>query len=201
MTKDEEIILFHFQLGSTITQCSKIEHILRNIVVACFDNKNLNHEALSIGMFSLDGFNAKLNFANGVVARKLAGNKHSAEWGKLVDKARQLSSSRNKLAHWSIGEYWECGEGQRVVLVPWVYQKPKRRTRIPRPPAGSLNIRDIYRARSEFLSFAILLHHFFCKICGLEEPTPIYDTLINDPPPTTRTLMREIRDVCATQKK
>src|SRR5690349_3923633 len=111
MTQDEEIILFHYCLGVAITQWSSVENTLRSIVVACFKDEELNHEALSVGFLSLEGFRAKLDFANRAVGRKLAGHQLSEEWGRLVERTKNLSTQRNKLAHWALGKYWQLPEG------------------------------------------------------------------------------------------
>jgi len=73
MTRDEEIVAFHYRLGVAITEWSNVEKGLSTIVVACFRHADLNREALGVGFFSLEGFRAKLEFSDGIVSKKLAG--------------------------------------------------------------------------------------------------------------------------------
>ena len=194
MTEDEEIVVFHYCLGVAITQWSSVENMLRNIVIACFKDEELNREALSVGFFSLEGFRAKLDFANRAVGRKIAGSKHSEDWGKLVERTRSLSTQRNKLAHWSLGKYWQLPQGTRVVLSPWVFAKLKRRTKFPRPPNGSLHIRDIDRLSKEFMALAASLENFLHRATGQPEPHPkSAEQSMN--PQTLPMLRREIREV------
>lgn len=198
MTQEEEIIAFHYCLGVAITQWSNVENMLRNILVTCFKDEELNREALSVGFLSLEGFRAKLDFANRAVGRKLAGTKLSEEWERLVERTRTLSSQRNKLAHWALGKYWQLPEGRRVVLTPWIYPKPKRRTKVPRPPNGSMHIRDIDRLSKEFIALVVSLENFLHRAVGQPEPHP-KSAERSQNPQTLSSLLRQIREIFSGQ--
>ncbi|MEO8164108.1 MAG: hypothetical protein ABI619_01805 [Betaproteobacteria bacterium] len=198
ITQDEEIVAFHYCLGVAITQWSNVESMLRNIVVACFKDEELNREALSVGFLSLEGFRAKLDFANRAVGRKLAGSGLSADWDRLVERTKTLSTQRNKLAHWALGKYWQLPEGRRVVLTPWVYPKPKRRTKVPRPPNGSMHIRDIDGLSKEFVALAATLENFLHRAVGQPEPHS-KSAERSQGPQTLSSLLRQLREIFSGQ--
>lgn len=200
MTPDEEIIVFHYQLGVAITEWSHIESLLREVLVCGFRDQDLNREALSVGLFRLEGFRAKLNFIDGTVTRKLAGSPHLAEWRRLVDRARTQSGSRNKLAHWPIDKYWECPPGQRVVLRPWLSPKKKKATRVPRPPAGSLHLREIIKIHLQFKALAVSLMNFLYRACNAQAPLPESDEQAGRPMTVTQ-LARQMREVLGVRSR
>lgn len=193
MTRDEEIIAFHYCLGVAITQWSNVEMALSTVVVACFRPADLNREALGVGFFSLEGFRAKLEFADRVVSRKLAASKHLGDWKKLIGKARSFSQQRNKLAHWPIAKYWDETIGRRVVLGPWITKKPKSGSS-GKPPKESLRIRDIIRLGNDFLALAVALNNFCARAAGQPEPYA-KSREQGDRPMTVATLRRQIREV------
>src|SRR5262245_552774 len=116
MTLAEENIIFHFQLGKAIVAWSNVEDVLRSILCVCFEkgNENIHWNALSVGFFSIAGFQTKLSFVDGVVSRRFP--THNKPWKNLVDKTKAASDKRNKLAHWAVKEYAESNAGRRFVL-------------------------------------------------------------------------------------
>ena len=200
MTRDEEIVVFHYELGAAITQWALVEDMLRHILVTSFENHRLNRESLSVGLFSLEGFRAKLAFVEGTVSRKLAASKHLAEWKALVKKAEDYSRQRNKLAHRAIGKYWECPAGRRVALVPWKFKKTKKKTRVPRPPDGSLYIRDIQKLKLQFRALAVALENFLYRGLGQTPKHPASDEVPANPP-TLQQTVKEIRGVFMVSSK
>lgn len=200
-TKEEEIVVFHYRLGVAITQWADVEHQLRDIMNVCFEAKLLNRESLAIGLFSLEGFRAKLNFVEGVVSRKLAGSQHLAEWHQLVKRAREHSQLRNDLAHWGMGKYWHRRPGRRVMLVPWKFQKPKRQTKQPSPPKGSLFTVDIFKHGAMFYALAVSLGNFRARICKQQEPYPKSLERADNRPPSFETILRQMREGLSLQQQ
>jgi hypothetical protein len=45
MSRDEEIVVFHYQLGVAISQWSSVENMIRYIVICMFKHEDLNQEA------------------------------------------------------------------------------------------------------------------------------------------------------------
>jgi len=186
MTPAEEDIVFHFQLGKAITEWANVENTLRSILCACFDKGegNINWNSLSVGLFSIDAFRAKMDFVEGAVLRRFP--EHEKQWSALVKRARGDSAMRNKLAHWSVKEFPESSAGRRFVLIPWTFPKPKKKTKKPIPPAGSLGLRDVYKIRAEFIALAIALYNFFCLLQSDQEPHEAYLEQPMNPPPITK---------------
>ncbi len=198
MTPTEEDIVFHFQLGKAITEWANVENTLRSILCACFDKgeSNINWNSLSVGLFSIDAFRAKMDFVEGTVLRRYP--EHKEKWSALVKRARSDSASRNKLAHWSVKEYPESTPGRRFVLIPWTYPKPKKKTKKPMPPDGSLGLRDVYKMRLEFIALATSLYNFFCLLQEGQEPLEAYLEQPMNPPPIA-TLRDQILEGLARQ--
>lgn len=197
MNLDQEMVAFHYQLGAAIAQWASIELVFAHILVSGFKHENLQRESLAIGFLAIEGFRTKLIFMNNAVTRKLAGSPHTPEWSKLVDRAKNLSQSRNKLAHWSIGKFPQAPAGQRVVLMPWITTKGQS---ADRPPKGSLTTRDIGKLGNEFLAFAVKLENFLGRLCGQPEPHAKSDEQASSQP-TTQSLVRQIRGVVAPPQK
>ena len=186
MTPAEEEIIFHFHLGKAISAWANVENTLRSILCACFDKGegNITWNSLSVGLFSIDGFKAKMDFVEGTVLRRFP--EHEAKWLPLVKRTRGQSSMRNKLAHWSVKEFPESVAGRRFVLVPWVFQKPKNKTKKPMPPVGSLGLRDIFKSQGEFIAVSISLYNFYCLLDKAQ--TPLEESLEQPvaPPPIAK---------------
>lgn len=170
MTPAEEEIAFHFYLGKAIAAWANVEKTLRSILCACFDKGegDINWNSLSVGLFSIDGFKAKVDFVEGTVLRRFP--EHEKRWLALVKRARSQSSMRNKLAHWFVKEFPESKAGRRYVLIPWVFPKPKNKTKKPAPPPGALGLRDIFKAEAEFIAVSTALHNFFCLLQSDQTP-------------------------------
>ena len=200
ITRDEEIVLFHYTLGVAMLNWASVENVIRTILVTGFKNEMFNREALSVGFFALEGFGARLKFADNVISRKLASMNPDAHgtWKQLAIDARALSGARNKLAHWAIAKYWHRAPGLRVVLSPWVYKKPTRKTKKPVPAEGSLSIREMYRISLQFIALAAALENFSSRILGHAEPHAKSAERAGDPP-TADNLAHQIREVFSDQ--
>jgi len=200
LTRDEEIVLFHYRLGVAITQWSYVEASIGDIVINLFSSHDLNRESIAVGLYTMEGFRGKLKLADEIVRRKLAGTQHLNEWEKLVAKAKTQSGQRNDLAHWALGKYWNCHPGKRVVLRPWVASKPKSEKERNSPPSGSKRIMDLVRCAREFKTLGDSFQEFFGRIFVTgaqlrESPEPEGDQM------TVQTLRREIREVFLAPRK
>ena len=183
VTQNEEIAIFHYRLGVAVAQWASVELVLRNVAIYTYSAEKHNREALSIGILSLEGFRAKLTVINGIVSRKLAGSGHASEWEKLVERAKRCSTHRNALAHWNMTLYGHRKPGLRVVLSPWTYPKPPKKTKQPVPPARSLATRDIVRYSYMFLALAISIENILSRICKKKESYLKASEEAEDPPP------------------
>lgn len=200
MTFDEEIVVFHFRLGATITQWASVEGALAGIFLSGFPDRNLVRASLALGIFSLESFRGKLDFVDVAVSTRLEAVT-KVEWAKLIAKARTLSTSRNKLAHWYIGKYSHCKEGKRVVLSPPINKTPiTDRNKIGFPPDGSLRIMDITKMGLEFANLAYDLSVFHAHVYELEAPHPRSPEQLKGPP-TVQMQARQIREVFSAQHR
>lgn len=200
LTKEEEIVIFHYRLGVAIAQWSYVESSIGDIVINLFSSHALNRESIAVGLYTMEGFRGKLKLADEIVCRKLAGSPHLNEWKRLVEKARKQSQQRNDLAHWVLGKYWDREPGRRVVLRPWVSPKPKNEIERNSPPPGSKRILDLVRCAREFKnlgdSFQDLFGCVFATGARLRNsPEPQDDQM------TVDTLRDQIREVFSEQQK
>lgn len=203
LSREEEIVLFHYRLGVAITQWSYVESGLGDIVVNLFTSHYLNQQSVGVGFFSLEGFRAKLKFADEVVRRKLADPQHAQaliEWEKLVSKSRKSSIQRNNLAHWQIAKYWDCEPGKRVVLRPWIFPKPTKEKDKSKPPKGSKRIMDLINDSQEFQVLGDSLQDFLGQLLCTgrrlrESPESTFDRM------TVHKLKLQIREVFSVQQK
>lgn len=198
VTSEQEIVIFHFRLGVAITQWANIEHQLRNVLYSVYEDRWKNREALGIGLFSLEGFRAKLAFSNGVIKRKLAHSKpqHIPAWEELFLDAREYSQHRNSLAHWPMQRYWDASPGRRLCLVPWVIPKPSEGSK--EPPADALYTCEIFKFSNMFLALSRRLENFRFRICDEPEPHQESDIQVQNPPPFA-TIARQTIEVLAPQ--
>lgn len=186
---EEEVAMFYY-LGHAIQAWAFVEVTLREIVLACVDDE-LTRNAMAVGFVSIEGFKAKMDFAEGIVGRKYVTRK--AEWARLVKTARDLSKKRNRLAHRGLALFEQNEAGRRYVLSPWKHAKPdpaKQRKR-PATPEGSMALRDVVKCDIEFIHCAMILRNFGASLEG--KPAPHAEGL--QPiasPPTIRQLVDRI---------
>ena len=190
MSPADEQRCFYVEVGFSITQWAHVEDSLRHAMLACFPPNQ--HNALSLGFFSIENFRSKLEFVDKVVGRVLTGSEHSAPWKKLVDRARSASVNRNKLAHMKVTIYPDAGPGRRYALEPWIVKKEDiQRTRGLKPLPGALCLRDIVRTRHEFFALTISLVNFSSRLRGEPEPHPKSSEQASIPP-TLESIRREV---------
>jgi len=192
MTRTEEQVAFLMQLGASITQWAHVEDAVRRILSGAFHD-DLNRKAVNVGFFSIDGFRAKMDFTEAVVARMLATRRpeQSETWTELVDRTRRASHQRNKLAHWRVMTYADYKAGRRYALEPWIVTKKEARQYKDRPKPGALCLRDVVKLRHEFFSLTCALHNFLHRIAGKTEQFPKSAEQPSSPP-TIAKLKRQI---------
>lgn len=193
MTQELESIAFHYYLGLAVSQWATIENELRYILLTQFTDELLNHEALSIGVFSLESFRGKIDFVSGVVNRKLAGTPHQTSWGELEKRTRRASTKRNRLAHWPVRVFPKRPAGRRIALIPWIIDKKRRKTRVPSPPPGSLMLRDVAEIKGDFEALTCALSNFRYSASGQPEPHAKHREQ-SVPPPTIANIERQLRE-------
>jgi len=194
MTKQEEQVAFYMQLGCALTQWAHVEDAVRAILVGGIVD-DLNRKAINVGFFSVDGFRAKMDFAEAVVARMLATKRPDQRdrWTKLVDRVRRASHQRNKLAHWRVMFYASSRSGRRYALEHWIQQKGALRKNKNQPKDGALCVRDVVKLRHEFFAVTCALRNFLHRIAGEKEPFPESAERPSNPP-TIATLRRQISE-------
>lgn len=186
MTPFEEFSLFYRHLGAAFSAWGNVENSLRNCVIACFGEDDRN--SLSLGFFSIENFRSKLAFADKVIHKKLTekgpSNKAlSKDWIELVARARAAAELRNSLAHKATQTYMDGRIGKRIVLSPWIYRKPKKKTKRSSPPPGSLGVVEIVRYYLEFYALSASLMNFCHRVLGVKEQFPKDHEQAKNPPP------------------
>lgn len=194
MTLHEEQISFYMELGYAITQWAHVEDHVRAIVAAGIVD-DLNRKAVNVGFVSIDGFRAKMDFAEAVVERLLASRRpeERAAWTKLVHRTRRASYQRNKLAHWRVLHYPNGRVGRRYALEAWVQTKAVLRKNKNNPKDGALCVRDVVKLKQEFSALTCALANFLSRLAGQKEPFPKSDEQPENPP-TIAMLKRRIRE-------
>lgn len=173
MTPQEEQVSFYMEVGFALTQWAHVEDFVRAIVAGAIVD-DLNRKAVNVALFSIDGFRAKMDFAEALVDRTLASRnaKERDHWNALVARARRASQHRNKLAHWRVSHYPDNRAGRRYALEPWVQSKASLRKTKSGPKDGALCVRDIVKLTLEFVSLSCALANFLHRLGGQKEPFP-----------------------------
>jgi hypothetical protein len=194
----EEQIAFFYWIGDAITSWAFVENELQALVELCIDPgpNEIALNALRVGFLSIEGFRSKMDFAEGLIARRFPAQKD--EWGALVARIRALSRKRNWLAHWKIRVYERNDPGRRFTLGPWIFPEPHHRQppKRPIPPKGSIGVREIVKYSQEFTACAMTMNRFGARLAGRPEPFP---KSVEQPehPPTMAALKAQIREELA----
>lgn len=162
MTSGEETLSFYYLLGSAISAWANVERALCGVVSTCFTKHNTT--LAIIAFFSIDNFRTKLQTANHLFTTKFDGTKYVAEWEKIVPSLERLAILRNHLAHYHTVGYQHEPPGRRLALVPVIGKIPKFRQRVPKPPPGSLCLREIAHARRQFEAVGYALDFLFWRV-------------------------------------
>ena len=169
MTLDQERAIFRQELGHALNEWAEVENSIRYAVLTIASTEE-QRRALSVGYFAIEAFRSKLAFANSTLARNFAGTALADEWEELHKRANAASGKRNKLAHRTAKEYEEAKAGRRVLLVPWRYPKPKKKTTSPKPPDDSLGLRAVVECRLEFTALSAAILNWAFRASGKAEP-------------------------------
>jgi hypothetical protein len=168
MTLAEEFLVFTSLIGEAITLWALVEKNLNDAAVSFVHEDD--RDSISIGFFKLEGFKAKLTFADGVVTSKLAAE-HFEAWTKLVDRLDVKSRSRNRIAHFPVGMYVDAKEGRRVTMGPWTILTPVDPRQTP-PKPTIIAASDLLKIVEEFAALSNALENFVARIRGQPEPHP-----------------------------
>lgn len=169
----------------TLTRWANVENSLFNVLSGGFEN-DLNRKALAVGFFTLEGARARRDFAEATVERLLIGHALRPQWIKLIDRIRQATEARNKLAHWKVNFYEHARPGRRYALERWIQPKKKLKTKVPLPRPGALCFRDILKLRLEFYALECALENFYARLLGVQEPYLASDEQPSNPLPNAR---------------
>lgn len=164
---NEEQLAFYWAIGLTITQWAHVEHALFQVVYRAFGNSE--NRGLAGGFFSIENFRSKLAFVDRVAAASKEFEPFYAEWAKLRDDVRALSSRRNELAHSQVMVFLSAPEGRRYAIVPLFGPKPSKKHNPQHPPPGSICVRDIDLTRLRFSKAFVRLTSLCCRIDGHED--------------------------------
>lgn len=187
MTLNEEIVAFHYKIGTAITQWALVEFALDAIVGDRFSHKE--SELAIIGFRTIQGFRTKLNFVDEVLCASKPKNNQIALWGSLMKDAEAISQHRNRLAHNWVFIDPKCNAGRRAMLLPKRI-KISRKQKYP----GALCVRDIAGYELEFQSLFYALTNLRESLRGKKTQLPKHPE--RQPRlPTIAQIRQEIRDI------
>ena len=142
--------------------------------------------------FSIDNFRTKLQAADVLITTRFDGTKHVNEWDSIHRELVKLAAVRNRLAHNHMVSYYHELPGRRLALVPVLGKAPKLKQRVPKPPSGSLCLRDIAYAQRQFEAVGHALDFLFWRLTKQKTQLPASLAQAGDVP-TMAQLTRQIR--------
>jgi hypothetical protein len=172
MTPSEEGVVFYYELGLAATRWAHVENDLCVLALSFFAQEERN--ALALGFFSIENFRSKLQFTDAVVTRNLAATQPSLipEWESLANRIRSAAAMRNQMVHRHVVVYPQNTAGKRYALIPWISKEPKTDKERSKPPAGSMFVREINKARLVFFAIVASLTNFAARAHGQKEQLP-----------------------------
>lgn len=168
MTPGEEHIAFYMAIGQAVTQWAHIEYGLYHVANRIFGGDE--NGSLAFGFLSIENFRSKLAFVDRAFGTAAFFDEFEADWTKLREMVRGLSSRRNEIAHGRVIIYPTSKVGRRYAIVPTFAPEPKRKQKVPTPPPGSLCLRDIDLAAKRFSTAAHQLSGLYYRIGGQKNP-------------------------------
>jgi hypothetical protein len=189
MTPQEETVAFYYLLGKAISAWANVERALCAVASSCFTKHNFNYSILMF--FSIDNFRSKLQAVDHLFHTKFEGTKYAREWESIFQNLERLAKIRNQLAHYHTLGY-EGQPGRRIALVPVLSRAPKLKQRTPKPPAGSLCLREIDHARLQFEAVGYGLDFLFWKVTKQKHQLPASLARAGDVP-TMESITLQIR--------
>ena len=162
LTAYEENTGFYHQLGLAITAWAHVELALMWVFGSCF-TKHTQQRAV-ITFYSIENFRSKLQVVDRIFKTKHSRKKLIKTWEGLYVDLQRLSTLRNHLVHYFHMGYPTNRAGRRDALIPQIGPSTRYRQRTPKPPPGSLCIRDIMHARQRFNALAFGLEFLVYEI-------------------------------------
>lgn len=196
MTVHEEIIAFHYYIGQAIIAWAEVEKALAWIFTLCFTTHNRN--AAAIVFFSVENFRSRLQSVVHIFNTKFNGTAHVRHWEELYRELGRLSQLRNHLVHYHKVPYSDGKPGRRIALIPTLSRGPSLRQRTPKPPPGSLCLREIVHARMQFEALAYGLQLLASRVLKQKTLLPASLAQAGDVP-TMAMLTSQIRAMLSLQ--
>lgn len=199
LTAHEESIGFYYELGLAIATWAHVEDSLSWLYALNFGLSKF--ERAQIAFFSIESFRSKLQAADRTLRHRfrlpaLGADRLTLEfWGQAFSDLESLAKTRNKLAHYPVVIFPDARAGRRYALVPRHSKPPEIKQRTPKPPSGSLCIKDIVHARLQFSALTESLKALFDATHGRKAPPPASSALKVSAPETAK-LTRQIRTIC-----
>lgn len=156
ITANEEGLWFYYQLGRAITSWAHVEQAL--CWVGCCSFSKDDQLQFITTFFSIENFRSKLQVVDRLVASKF--KHHAKTWEPLKTDLERLSKIRNNLAHYPVMNYGNDLPGQRIALLPRFGKPSKFKQALPKPPSGSIGLRDIVYAQQRFTALMFGLEAF-----------------------------------------
>jgi hypothetical protein len=143
--------------------------------------------------FSIDNFRSKLQAVDNLFETKFESTKYITEWQSIFNRLQSLAAIRNQLAHYHTVGYLGT-PGRRLALVPVLGKIPKLKQKTPKPPAGSLCLRDIAHARQQFEAIGYALDFLFWRVTKQKTKLPTSLAQAGDVP-TMASITLQIRSI------
>jgi hypothetical protein len=162
ITFTQESNALYYNLGKAISNWSLVESGLFWLATLCFIERE--HYYVAVSIFSIDAFHNKLKVVDRLMRAKYGKTEHIKKWIDISCNLRQLSSTRNYLAHYRRNEYRGNDIGRRVALEPWIVGPRPRRQRIEKPPSEAMCLKDVIEADEKFYYVWVALQGLYHEI-------------------------------------
>lgn len=187
---NEEGFWFYYKLGRAITSWAHVEQAL--CWVGCCSFAEDDQMQFIVTFFSIENFRSKLQVVDRLVAHKFG--QHARVWEQLRTDTERLSKIRNHLAHYPVMNYGNEIPGQRIALLPRFGKPSKFKQKLPKPPSGSLTLRDVVHAEKRFTALIFALEAFQHTLLGKESIFPGSATQAGDVP-TLASIAKQMRAI------
>lgn len=178
MSVNEERVWFYYYLGRAITSWAHVEQALCWVGCCAFSEDDQMQFVTTF--FSIENFRSKLQVVDRLVEQKF---EHKLDtWQGLKINTERLSKVRNQLAHYPVLGYLNGKPGQRIALLPRFSKPSKFKQATPKPPSGSLGIRDIVHSQMRFNALMFALETFQHRLLGQDTHIPVEFTEPGDAP-------------------
>jgi hypothetical protein len=166
LTMKEEYLLFHYELGSTVSQWASVEHALAALAVACVGRTA--YDTIREGYFGIENFRSKREFVSRMVQSVAEGESTVLDaWATLDARITRASEVRNQVVHRTIHIYEQAPIGRRHALIEFeqTYKQGGGIISFGLPPAklpppGAICIHQLAEAQSRFFGVNVSLWNF-----------------------------------------